>query len=104
MSSESQAGATALSTGGVATPHAGLATQAHRAPSWPSPDSDRSDGALDMDFVRDTLAEGQLFRVLRVLDQWSRQSPLGRWGPRCGRAGCQAFHWVWECVQEPRSI
>ena len=35
--------------------------------------------------MRDTLAEGQPFRVLRVLDQWSRQSPLREVGTRCRR-------------------
>ena len=35
-----------------------------------------NNAGLGLDFVRDTLAEGKLFRVLRVLDQWSRQSPL----------------------------
>jgi hypothetical protein len=29
-----------------------------------------------MDFVHDTLADGRAFRVLTVVDQWSRQSPL----------------------------
>jgi len=37
---------------------------------------------LGLDFVRDTLAEGQPFRVLRVLDQWSHQSPLREVGTR----------------------
>ena len=29
-----------------------------------------------MDFVHDALADGRPFRVLTVLDQWSRQSPI----------------------------
>ena len=29
-----------------------------------------------MDFVHDALADGRPFRVLTVVDQWSRQSPL----------------------------
>ena len=29
-----------------------------------------------MDFVHDALAEGRPFRVLTVVDQWSRQSPV----------------------------
>ena len=49
--------------------------------------------------MRDTLAEGQPFRVLRVLDQWSRQSPLREVG-----TGGQAFDRVWDGVREPRSI
>jgi putative transposase len=29
-----------------------------------------------MDFVHDALADGRFFRVLTVVDQWSRQSPI----------------------------
>src|SRR3954447_11241938 len=29
-----------------------------------------------MDFVHDALADGRPFRVLAVVDQWSRQSPI----------------------------
>lgn len=29
-----------------------------------------------MDFVHDTLADGRPFRVLTVVDHWSRHSPL----------------------------
>ena len=29
-----------------------------------------------MDFVHDQLADGRAFRVLTVVDQWSRQSPM----------------------------
>jgi putative transposase len=29
-----------------------------------------------MDFVHDTLADGDPFRVLTVVDKWSRQSPM----------------------------
>ncbi len=29
-----------------------------------------------MDFVHDQLADGRPFRVLTVVDQWSRQSPV----------------------------
>ena len=39
---ESETGATALSTGGLAAPHAGTAAQAYRVASWPGPDPDRS--------------------------------------------------------------
>ena len=55
--------------------------------------------------MRDTLAEGLPFRVLRVLDQWSRQSPLLEMGTRMsGVTRGQAFDRVWEGVREPRSI
>jgi putative transposase len=44
-----------------------------------------------MDFVHDSLADGRPFRVLTVVDQWSRQSPLlmvgtGMSGQRVGEA------------------
>jgi putative transposase len=44
-----------------------------------------------MDFVHDALADGRPFRVLTVVDQWSRQSPLlmvgtGMTGQRVGEA------------------
>jgi putative transposase len=29
-----------------------------------------------MDFVHDTLADGRPFRILTVVDTWSRQSPV----------------------------
>ncbi len=29
-----------------------------------------------MDFVHDQLADGRAFRILTVVDQWSRQSPM----------------------------
>jgi putative transposase len=29
-----------------------------------------------MDFVHDALADGRPFRILTVVDQWSRQSPV----------------------------
>jgi putative transposase len=29
-----------------------------------------------MDFIHDTLADGRPFRILTVVDQWSRRSPL----------------------------
>jgi putative transposase len=36
-----------------------------------------------MDFVHDALADGRPFRVLTVVDQWSRQSPLLEVPPAC---------------------
>ena len=35
-----------------------------------------------MDFVHDTLADGRPFRILTVVDNWSRQSPLLKVGLR----------------------
>jgi putative transposase len=45
----------------------------HRGPA-PVPGGPRE--RWSMDFVHDQLAEGQPFRVLTVVDQWSRQSPV----------------------------
>jgi putative transposase len=45
----------------------------HRGPA-PVPDGPRE--RWSMDFVHDTLADGRPFRVLTVVDQWSRQSPV----------------------------
>jgi len=50
LARESHAGATALSTGGFAAPRAGPASKAYRVALWPSPDPDRSDGALEHGF------------------------------------------------------
>jgi len=45
----------------------------HRGPApIPSGPTER----WSMDFVHDALADGRPFRVLTVVDQWSRQSPL----------------------------
>jgi putative transposase len=45
----------------------------HRGPA-PMPDGPRE--RWSMDFVHDALADGRPFRVLTVVDQWSRQSPM----------------------------
>ena len=45
----------------------------HRGPApMPAGPTER----WSMDFVRDALADGRPFRVLTVVDQWSRQSPM----------------------------
>ena len=45
----------------------------HRGPApMPTDPTER----WSMDFVRDTLADGRPFRVLTVVDNWSRQSPV----------------------------
>lgn len=65
--------------------HAGAATEAYRAASRPSPATSWAAGALEhwsMDFVHDTLSEGRPYRILTVVDQWSRSSPVIE-------AGCQ---------------
>jgi putative transposase len=45
----------------------------HRGPA-PVPDGPTE--RWSMDFVHDALADGRPFRVLTVVDQWSRQSPI----------------------------
>jgi putative transposase len=42
----------------------------------PAPVPARAAERWSMDFVHDALADGRHFRVLTVLDQWSRQSPI----------------------------
>lgn len=42
----------------------------------PAPVPSRPQERWSMDFVHDQLADGRPFRVLTVVDQWSRQSPL----------------------------
>jgi putative transposase len=42
----------------------------------PAPISTRPTERWSMDFVHDAFADGRPFRVLTVVDQWSRQSPL----------------------------
>jgi len=43
-----------------------------------------------VDFVHEALAGGQLFRVLTVIDQWSRQSPVLEAGLSMSGAGVAA--------------
>jgi len=42
----------------------------------PAPVADGPTERWSMDFVHDALADGRPFRILTVVDQWSRQSPL----------------------------
>jgi putative transposase len=58
-----------------------------------------------MDFVHDTLADGRPFRVLTVVDNWSRQSPILEVGFRMsGEAVGQALDRVLNGGVGPRSI
>ena len=58
-----------------------------------------------MDFVHDTLADGRPFRVLTVVDNWSRQSPMLEVGFRMsGETVGQALDRVLNGVSGPRSI
>jgi putative transposase len=42
----------------------------------PAPRSAGPTERWSMEFVHDALADGRPFRVLTVVDQWSRQSPM----------------------------
>jgi putative transposase len=58
-----------------------------------------------MDFVHDALADGRQFRVLTVVDQWSRQSPLLEVASSMsGRTVGEALDGVLEDGAAPRSI
>ena len=58
-----------------------------------------------MDFVHDTLADGRPFRVLTVVDHWSRQSPMLEVGLRMsGETVGQALDRVLTGVSGPQSI
>ncbi len=58
-----------------------------------------------MDFVHDTLAAGRPFRILTVVDHWSRHSPLLEVGLRMsGAAVGQALDRVLRPGAGPRSI
>src|SRR6185369_5903340 len=58
-----------------------------------------------MDFVHDTLADGRPFRVLTVVDHWSRQSPMLEVALRMsGETVGQALDRVLTGVSGPRSL
>jgi putative transposase len=58
-----------------------------------------------MDFVHDTLADGRSFRVLTVVDNWSRQSPMLEVGFRMsGETVGQALDRALNGTPGPRSI
>src|SRR5262249_31647863 len=58
-----------------------------------------------MDFVYDALADGRQFRVLTVVDQWSRQSPLLEVATAMsGRTVSEALNRVLGSGAIPRSI
>ena len=44
-----------------------------------------------MDFVHDTLADGRPFRILTVVDNWSRHSPVLETGFRMSGASVSAI-------------
>jgi putative transposase len=58
-----------------------------------------------MDFVHDQLADGRPFRILTVVDQWSRQSPMLEAGLSLrGRDVVAALDRVLNTGMRPRSI
>jgi putative transposase len=58
-----------------------------------------------MDFVHDALADGRPFRILTVVDQWSRSSPLLEVAVRMsGETVGAALDRVLASTQRPRSI
>ncbi len=58
-----------------------------------------------MDFVYDAFADGRQFRVLTVVDQWSRQSPLLEVAtPMSGRSVVNALDRVLGDGMRPRSV
>ena len=58
-----------------------------------------------MDFVHDTLADGRPFRILTVVDNWSRHSPLLEAGFRMtGQTVGQVLDRVLDIPAVPRSI
>ena len=58
-----------------------------------------------MDFVHDALADGRPFRILTVVDQWSRQSPLLEVAARMsGQTVSEALDRVLDGEPRPRSI
>src|SRR4051812_45121299 len=58
-----------------------------------------------MDFVHEALADGRPFRILTVVDQWSRYSPLLEVGSRIsGHTVGEALDRVLEDGPRPRSI
>lgn len=74
----------------------------HRGPA-PTPTGPTE--RWSMDFVHDTLADGRPFRVLTVIDNWSRQSPVLEAGFRMsGETVGRALDGVLGEGPEPRSI
>jgi putative transposase len=58
-----------------------------------------------MDFVHDTLADGRPFRILTVVDNWSRQSPVLEAGVRMSvETVGQVLDRALNGTQGPRSI
>lgn len=71
----------------------------------PAPAATRPTERWSMDFVHDALADGRPFRILTVVDQWSRSSPLLEVGARMsGQTVGEALDRVLSDGLAPRSI
>jgi putative transposase len=71
----------------------------------PAPIPTRPTERWSMDFVHDAFADGRPFRVLTVVDQWSRQSPLLEVATAMsGRTVAEALDRVLRPGAKPRSI
>jgi len=57
-----------------------------------------------MDFVHDALADGRPFRILTVVDQWSRSSPLLEAGSRMSGHSVGVLDRILATTTRPRSI
>lgn len=70
----------------------------------PAPDATRRSERWSMDFVHDQLVDGRPFRVLTVIDNWSRESPLLEVGFRMtGQSVVEALSGV-QCQTELPSV
>jgi putative transposase len=71
----------------------------------PVPQASRTHERWSMDFVHDALFDGRSFRVLTVIDQYSRQSPMLEPAfAHSGRSVCEALERVVAKVGTPVSI
>jgi putative transposase len=70
---------------------------AHPRHRGPAPQPASATERWSIDFVHDALANGRPFRVLTVVDQWSRQSPILEVGPQHVRREPSATPWIGCC-------
>ncbi|HMU55072.1 MAG TPA: integrase core domain-containing protein [Nitrospira sp.] len=79
--------------------------ETHRPPSRTGANPCGAHRALEHGFVHDTLADGRPFRILTVVDNWSRSSPVLEAGFRMsGARVSQALDRVLGDGPRPRSI
>src|SRR5262249_20908202 len=105
MGCESQAGPPALSARRLAGAHARAAAKAHARHRGPAPMPAGPMERWSMDFVHYALADGRPFRILTVVGQWSRSSPLLEVASRMsGHSVGEALNRVLAAAACPRSI